>query len=140
MAAIVTEPHPSRPDGRPELIVLPGGRSDTLRRRRALYRRRRLVALAGVCLIGWLAIHATSVVVPVLLEPETASSSTAARLAVEGDRYVAQPGDTMWSVARALDPSGDPRAIVDSLVEKNGFDSLQAGQVVRIPHELLARS
>ncbi len=42
--------------------------------------------------------------------------------------YVVQPGDTLWSIARHLHPSGDIRAVVDELAARAGSASLQAGQ------------
>jgi Tfp pilus assembly protein FimV len=45
-----------------------------------------------------------------------------------GSVYVVQPGDTLWSIARALVPAGDVRAEVDDLQTLNGSAALQAGQ------------
>jgi Tfp pilus assembly protein FimV len=50
--------------------------------------------------------------------------------------YVAQPGDTLWSIARRVAPGHDPRPVVDGMVEANDLHgSLQAGQelVVAVP-------
>jgi Tfp pilus assembly protein FimV len=47
--------------------------------------------------------------------------------------YVAQPGDTLWSIARRLQPDGDIRALVDALVRINGGAALDVGQRVLIP-------
>jgi len=77
---------------------------------------------------------------PVLFESEVSGVREAPRIEISGDRYVARSGDTMWDIARALEPSGDVRGVIDLLVEANGFDAPQAGQVVRIPSELSARS
>ena len=46
---------------------------------------------------------------------------------------VAEPGDTLWAIARQVEPYGDPRPLVDRLVELNGGADLVAGQVVRVP-------
>jgi hypothetical protein len=46
--------------------------------------------------------------------------------------YVVQPHDTIWSIARKLDPSGDPRAMVDRIVSLNGGAALQPGQRLRL--------
>jgi LysM repeat protein len=47
---------------------------------------------------------------------------------------VVQPGDTLWSIARAVAPHQDPRVVVDRLVERNGIraSALVPGQVLRI--------
>lgn len=37
--------------------------------------------------------------------------------------YVVRDGDTLWSIARRLSPSGDPRPIVDALATANGIDA-----------------
>jgi LysM repeat protein len=45
---------------------------------------------------------------------------------------VAQPGDTIWGIARNLMPNGDITELVDVLVRLNG-DQISAGQIIRIP-------
>jgi nucleoid-associated protein YgaU len=49
-------------------------------------------------------------------------------------RYVIRPGDTLWSIARRLDPSEDPRRVVDAIVVRNGIDPahLVPGQAIVI--------
>ncbi|MCB1039100.1 MAG: LysM domain-containing protein [Acidimicrobiales bacterium] len=42
-------------------------------------------------------------------------------------------GDSLWTIARRLQPSGDIRPLVDRLVELNGPGALQVGQVVQVP-------
>jgi LysM repeat protein len=55
-----------------------------------------------------------------------------------GDRVVvAEPGDTLWSIAAELAPGEDPRPIVSALIEANGGPSLQIGQQIVIPQQLL---
>jgi len=44
-----------------------------------------------------------------------------------------QPGDTMWSIASEIDPTADPRSMVDQLVDLNGSASIQVGQRVVLP-------
>jgi hypothetical protein len=44
--------------------------------------------------------------------------------------HVVQPGETLWSIARTLHPDGDVRPLVDRLVELNGGDHLESGQVL----------
>jgi hypothetical protein len=43
-----------------------------------------------------------------------------------------QPGDTAWSIARRLAPTGDIRGLVDELVEANG-GVLQPGDRLVVP-------
>ena len=42
--------------------------------------------------------------------------------------HVVQPGETLWSIAEAVDPDGDVRATVDRLAELNGGAAIQVGQ------------
>jgi nucleoid-associated protein YgaU len=48
---------------------------------------------------------------------------------------VVEPGDTLWSIARALAPQEDVRGVVDALAELNGLDDtvLLPGQVLQVP-------
>jgi nucleoid-associated protein YgaU len=48
---------------------------------------------------------------------------------------VVEPGDTLWSIARALAPQEDVRAVVDALTEANRLEGtvLIPGQVLRVP-------
>ena len=46
---------------------------------------------------------------------------------VAGQRYVVQPGDTLWSIATDIAPDDDPRAVVDALREANGGPELEVG-------------
>jgi Tfp pilus assembly protein FimV len=50
--------------------------------------------------------------------------------------YVVQPGDTLWSIARRLDPAGDVRSTVDELVSRHGSATVDVGD--RIPLDGLA--
>ncbi|MFN2504557.1 MAG: LysM peptidoglycan-binding domain-containing protein [Acidimicrobiales bacterium] len=50
-----------------------------------------------------------------------------------GPVYVVQPGDTFWSIARRLEPSGDPRSLVDRLVAAHGGTTLHVGERIPIP-------
>ncbi len=47
--------------------------------------------------------------------------------------YVAQPGDSMWSIATALVPYGQTAEFVDLLVALNGGATLSIGQRVVLP-------
>ena len=70
--------------------------------------------------------------VPALDATATAgAAASAARRAASG--YVVQPGDTLWSIARHLQPQGDVRPLVDQLVDLNGGTDLAVGQRLPIP-------
>ena len=47
--------------------------------------------------------------------------------------HVVQPGDTLWTIARALQPSGDIRPLVHRLQSTVGGRALQPGQRVLLP-------
>jgi LysM repeat protein len=47
--------------------------------------------------------------------------------------YVVQPGDTLWSIAQRVDPSGDPRPLVDRLAAQVGTDDVVPGERVTLP-------
>src|SRR3954452_25592929 len=51
--------------------------------------------------------------------------------------YVVESGDTLWGIARQLDPDGDPRPIVDQLTRGNDLRrGLESGQPLQIPAAL----
>jgi hypothetical protein len=46
---------------------------------------------------------------------------------------VVQPGDSLWSVARRLEPGSDPRAVVDAIVEARGTAEVMPGETITWP-------
>lgn len=46
--------------------------------------------------------------------------------------YVVEPGDTLWSIARQIQPNGDPRALVARLERASGGSELRVGQVLTL--------
>ena len=145
MVAIATAPRDLRPrfPSRPVLVVLP----PVTRPGARVYRRRRLGVLAvavGIVLLtalllsragagdaGHLRIAAADA--PIVREPAAygASGQRVPARAV----YLVQPGDTIWSIAHDLDPSGDTRATVDRIVALNGSAALEPGQRLRLTDE-----
>lgn len=125
-----TVPPGPRSPQRPHLRVLEGGRAPARRAQAAVYRRRRIVV--GLAL-------ATVVAVVILL-----ANAAVARTAGGGDPssvagtsqpavHVVQPGDTLWSIARELEPEGDVRLVVDRLADLNGGAPLVVGQRLALP-------
>ncbi|MCU1346084.1 MAG: hypothetical protein JWL70_2350 [Acidimicrobiia bacterium] len=47
--------------------------------------------------------------------------------------YVVQPGDTVWSIARRLQPTGEVRPLVDRIVKVNGGSAVQIGDRLVVP-------
>jgi LysM repeat protein len=120
-AAMVTatplETQPMLP--RPRLVVVPAP---------TVIRRRRIV-VAGVLL---------AVIVMAALVVGRVSTVLGGTPAVPGHRpgatsYVVQPGDTLWSIARSLQPDGDVRPLVRGLRDANGGSALAVGQVLALP-------
>jgi LysM repeat protein len=135
-------PHPRQVDVRPTLRLV----RNVPQRSDVVYRRRRLGAvlvLAAVALAAAAVVlmvqgsGASSVSVRTGAAPGAVVSDPAAYGANHaspppGSVYVVQPGDTLWSIARALVPVGDVRAEVDRLADLNGTAALQTGQRLRL--------
>lgn len=71
-----------------------------------------------------------------VFDTSSSGSANATTTAVSSGRatvWVVQPGDTYWTIARALQPSGDVRPLVDQLQAANDRGSLQPGQHVPLP-------
>ena len=47
--------------------------------------------------------------------------------------YTVRAGDTLWSIAQRVDPTGDPRPVVSRLAAQLGTDSVVPGEQVTIP-------
>ncbi len=132
MVAISTA-HPgdrhSRPPARRLEVVHPGYRGGGLPR--STYRRRRLVAglvVAGLLLAAWAALGALGGAL-------TASGRSAPALGSRASTTVVEvaPGDTLWTIARRIQPSGDVRPLVDRLAAAHGGTVLQVGERLVVP-------
>ena len=92
----------------------------------ATYRRRRLAAVAvvvGLAFAAWAALGALGGVLtaPVRSTPPPATG--------EGVTVVdVAPGDSLWSIARRVQPEGDLRPLVDRLAASHGGAAIQAGE------------
>jgi nucleoid-associated protein YgaU len=104
------------------VIVRPSARTYT--RRRIMF----AVLLTVLVLGAWFAMQELGGVAAIPA-PQHSQSMTP----IAASTYVAQPGDTYWSIARRLDRDGDPRPVVDRLVAANGGATLQAGDVIVVP-------
>ena len=113
----------------PSLYLLPP--AGTPRTRRAAYRRRRvgavivLVSLVLACrwAFGGLVSSPLAAAEPVRpqAQPEAA------------EVHIVQPGETWWSLARSIQPSGDVRPLVAQLSRANGKQPLMIGQRIELP-------
>lgn len=81
--------------------------------RRMVARRRRIAAVLGATALvvgAWFGLGAIRGA-----GAATTAHLAGAKLVKGGQLYVARPGDTLWSIALRLQPTGDPRPIVDAL-------------------------
>ena len=94
----------------------------------ATYQRRRLVVLVAVMLILGV------VIAGVIGATGTTAQADQAVVgqSIEPRTVIAQPGDTLWAIAKRVAPQANISDLVDQLVRING-DAIVAGQVVRIP-------
>ena len=98
----------------------------------ATYRRRRLAALvvvAGLAIAAWAALGALggALTAPVRSTPPPAAGVGGPNAADGAVVVEVAPGDTLWSIARRLQPEGDPRPLVDRLAASNGGAVVRAG-------------
>jgi hypothetical protein len=63
--------------------------------------------------------------------------STPAPAAIEGPTVAveAEPGDTLWTLAREVHPDGDVRPVVEAMVAERGTAAVEVGEQVRVPIE-----
>ena len=98
-----------------------------------VYRRRR-VLVAGVLLlvVAAVLILAQSVLAGTGGGPLTTTGAAASMTPASSATWVVRPGDTLWSIARAIDPHGDVRPLVDRLEATVGSD-LYPGERIPLP-------
>jgi hypothetical protein len=102
----------------------------------SVYRRRRLLA-AGVLLLAIAAVLIGAQLIQAGIGggPLTTTGAAAGPGMVQAGatEYVVRPGDTLWSIAAAMEPGRDVRPLVDRLAKETGGSTLYAGEVIPIP-------
>jgi hypothetical protein len=94
------------------------------RHQRAVYRRRRvLAALVGLGLLLTVARAGATLGGAALATPERLPHV---------QHVVAQPGDTLWSIASRVAPGHDLRPIVDAMVDTLGTSTVVAGETITV--------
>ena len=122
MAAIAypgADRRPQAPSRRHLTLVPPPARS-----RSAIYWRRRVLVLVALLLV----VLAARAALGALGGGPLAAPETPAGRGGAAATYEVQLGDTYWSIARHLQPSGDVRALVDHLSSEHGGAPLQPGE------------
>ena len=84
-----------------------------------------IMALVGVAVVAAVALGG-------LLGARAAADSVSAGRPAEPLYVIAEPGDTLWSIAARIAPNASITEVVDQLVVLNGT-SITAGQAVRVP-------
>jgi hypothetical protein len=102
---------------------------------KAVYRRRRLVTMFVVVSLSFLAwsglrqLADTSGDGPLTVAGRSASGPQL----ITQTKAVVQQGDTLWSIARRMQPTGDVRPLVSELIKAHGGRPLQVGETIQIP-------
>ena len=101
----------------------------------AQFRRRRVVAglAVSVLLGGGAGLGALGGVPLTSPGPAPAADAVAAALPVAASAYLVAPGDTLWGIARKLQPAGDVRPLVQQLAAGRQGAPLQAGERLVLP-------
>lgn len=130
MALALVDTHP-----RPALRLLQGGIDAGATP--AVYRRRRVVAL--ILAVALVVVAMTGI--RAVLHPLTGGVDGRPLSTVDGsapvpagtETLLVQPGESLWDIARDLQPTGDLRPLVDELAALNGGATLEAGQNLVLP-------
>ncbi len=87
------------------------------------------LAVAGLTVLIWFAIAGQAEAAgPAGLGSGAAAAHTMTRVVV-------RPGDTLWSIAVRADPTADPRAVIQEIIDDNALrgTAIQVGQVLYVP-------
>ena len=132
MAAVI---QPNRlPAPRPALRLVPGG-AVTRSSAQALPSTAQLIALAAavLCTVVLAIAVGRGALAALAPAPPAAAAAAPTAAAAGGTELVVRSGDTLWSLARQLQPTGDVRDLVDRLAAAHGAGVLQPGDRIVLP-------
>ncbi|MFQ3315557.1 MAG: hypothetical protein ACI9BS_001892 [Candidatus Poriferisodalaceae bacterium] len=102
-----------------------------------VYLRRRLVVCLTALVLTLMLAPVIKTAVAELLGGEKESSGIVEMASPEtsmiSDFVIVQSGQTLWSIARAIQPTGDLRPLVAKIKQINGGASLSIGQAIYLP-------
>lgn len=96
-------------------------------------RRQAGVGLAAAVLLGGAAGLGGLGGVPLTPSGPAPAGPVAGARPVAAVSYLVQPGDTLWAIARELQPEGDIRPLVQQLAADRGGAPLRAGEQLVLP-------
>ena len=97
----------------------------------SVYWRRRVVA---VLVLAGLVLALVTLAARLGRDPLVASEPTSRHVTLVANRmFTVQPGDTLWSIARAAQPEGDVRELVHELTVARKGAPLQVGEHIDVP-------
>ena len=98
------------------------------------YHLRRVVAASVVVLLAVIvSIAAVGALAGLGGHPAAASETLAASGARAASVYVAEPGDSLWSIAELHRGEIGRGRYIDALIKLNGGTAIQAGQAIHLP-------
>lgn len=105
-----------------------------------VYRRRRIVAAAFACAALWVVASVVSSAAEWAWARSMGESqvATVATQSVQSagaplKEWTVRPGDTLWGIARSMQPQGDFRPVLDELTARYQNRPLQIGETIVLP-------
>jgi hypothetical protein len=124
-----TQPRSVPPSDRWEVASCRPGRPS-----RAVLRRRRLMAFGLVIiLVLGVSIGLQAALGRIGGGPLATTDAPGGLQPAASHIWIVRPGDSLWSIAQAVDPHGDVRPLVDRLVAETGNAALYPGEAVALP-------
>tara|TARA_Y100001936_G_C15673000_1_gene457154 strand:- start:95 stop:553 length:459 start_codon:yes stop_codon:yes gene_type:complete len=113
-------------------------RALTRRETQRTYWRRRITCIAVLAGLLWMIAGPAGLldsdrVADRPTEAQTLIESAAGESLTAGQVVIVKPGDTLWSIARKIQPTGDVRPLVDRIATLNSGHALIAGQALLLP-------